>query len=137
MQDKVGEDNPENQRDSYGRFKKGHSGNPVGKPKGKKDWHTISREKLSSEAPKQLKQKFIQAGLVGEDASVEDVLFASALLHALNGNTRSLELILNYQYGKPEQKIQQLIGIADPEKRKALEDKLKLMSDEVNNDKTK
>lgn len=77
----VNPDKPLVQRDSKGRFVKGYSGNPAGKPKGIKHRATLIREVMDAGMADMLHEQFIE-------------IMEKAIALAKQGNTQMIKMLL-------------------------------------------
>jgi hypothetical protein len=79
-------------RDNKGRFRKGASGNPKGRPRKEKDLSEVVRDFMLDADP--------ATGESRLKSAIKDLTDA-----ALAGDTEAFETLLNYGYGKPEQHV--------------------------------
>ena len=120
--------NPENsgtnqvERDEQGRFIKGVSGNPDGKPKGIKNFTTKVREALLKMAD-------------GKDYTYEEAFLKAILKKAIiDQDTTIMRLIWNYLDGMPTQPSIDLTPRDEPDIIKMFQElKKKANDDETNN----
>ena len=80
-------------------FKPGQSGNPTGRPKGSRSLATRAR-KILEEHTMQGIAKQIKIS-IPEDSKIIDALFFALSVHAIKGNMKAAQLLLEYAYGKP------------------------------------
>ncbi len=74
-----------------GAFKKGQSGNPAGRPRGKKD-----------KVPRSVKKKFIE---FAKEFTDSDEFQRAVKRGALKGQPKHIELLLHYGQGKPAETV--------------------------------
>ena len=92
--------NPENIEKH--KFEKGESGNPNGRPKGRKNRSTIARYWLEMEQ----KQKN-PLNNVTEDLSQEDLMTLSLIKKAREGDVAAYRALMDSGYGAPVQQVEQ------------------------------
>lgn len=88
----------QNKKDLPQLFKPGQSGNPKGRPKGVKNFHTVFAIALQNVANELNKKN--NSKLTGDQ--VYERIMESLVKQGINGNARHLELILAYVIGKPK-----------------------------------
>jgi hypothetical protein len=90
-------------------FQKGQSGNPSGRPKGKKTWATMVREAM-------VKKVNPVTGATAEEEIINNIIEL-----AKRGNPKMIEIIWNYIDGKPNQPMDLNVeGGLDEEEREQL-----------------
>lgn len=102
--------------DNLKPFKKGQSGNPSGRPKGKKNRSTIIKHWLEA----------LDSGknpLTGETMAmtVEDKMTLALINKAMKGDTSAYKALMDSAYGQPKQEIEQT-GSSDVIARITFED---------------
>ena len=115
----------QNKKDLPQLFKPGQSGNPKGRPKGVKNFHTvfaIALQNVANELNKKSNSK-----LTGDQ--VYERIMESLVKQGINGNARHLELILAYVIGKPKHqegdKLELDIVVVDEDEAKAIREAVK------------
>ena len=91
------------------RFKKGESGNPKGRPKGKLNYKTVISKILTTQIDSKIltKLKLSKIQMLLPDISdSEELYWTNLLLLSLKGNSKAIETLAFYAYGKPPQTIQ-------------------------------
>ena len=83
-------------------YKKGQSGNPNGRPKGRKNRSTIARRWL--EVNEHLKNPLTSET---EDISQEDLITLALIKKAKNGDVNAYKALMDSGYGSPIQQIEQ------------------------------
>lgn len=87
--------------DNLKPFKKGESGNPNGRPKGRKSRATIIRKWLTA-----LDQANNPMTGEMEDMTVEDRMTLALIAKALKGDTSAYKALMDSAYGQPKQEIE-------------------------------
>ncbi len=97
IEGKLADKTAEKQLKARGKpFPKGVSGNPIGRPKGRKNWNTLFELALE----KIIKEKKLPI----EDPEVEMVI--RAVIKALKGNYNFFRDLMDRRYGKPKEPIE-------------------------------
>jgi hypothetical protein len=106
-------------------FKPGQSGNPKGRPKGVKNFHTVFAIALQNVANELNKKN--NGKLTGDQ--VYERIMESLVKQGINGNARHLELILAYVIGKPKHqegdKLELDVVVVDEDEAKAIREAVK------------
>lgn len=81
-------------------FKKGKSGNPNGRPKGRKNMSTVVREILEAGATKELQKYADKIDLPNKQIDNKTVLVIDTFLKSLKGSESARKLLFEYFDGK-------------------------------------
>ena len=89
-------------------FMPGQSGNPNGRPKGKKEsWEARVRRIINRQAPEALLKSLRDAGFDVKHGDVAELIVLGMIVQGMKGkNAQALREVAEMAYGKPRQRIQ-------------------------------
>lgn len=93
------------------QFKKGESGNPNGRPKGRKNWSTVYWEALAKLGEANNK--------TAEDIHME--IIQKGVVEARKGDFKFYKDVVDREYGQAKQEITQRHVIENPERKQEIE----------------
>ena len=99
------------------KFQPGQSGNPSGRPPGKRNFDTLvdlAIEALAAEYVKQWNKKHKTKQITIDDVDIESDIFKQLVNRARNGDQKAIDSFLDRRHGKPVQPIKNSNDPEDP-----------------------